>query len=42
MSFTGKVAFVTGGTSGVGAALATRLADGGAEVWIADRQLDAA
>ncbi len=42
MSFTGKIAFVTGGASGIGAALATKLADGGAEVWIADRQLDAA
>lgn len=38
----GKVAFVTGGASGIGAALATRLADQGAEVWIADRQIDAA
>jgi NADP-dependent 3-hydroxy acid dehydrogenase YdfG len=38
----GKIAFVTGGASGIGAALATKLADGGAEVWIADRQLDAA
>jgi NAD(P)-dependent dehydrogenase (short-subunit alcohol dehydrogenase family) len=42
VSFTGKVAFVTGGASGIGAALATKLVDGGAEVWIADRQLDAA
>ncbi|WP_244897695.1 SDR family NAD(P)-dependent oxidoreductase [Mycobacterium alsense] len=38
----GKVAFVTGGASGIGAALAATLADGGAEVWIADRQIDAA
>ena len=38
----GKIAFVTGGASGIGAALATKLVDGGAEVWIADRQLDAA
>ncbi len=38
----GKIAFVTGGASGIGAALATELVDGGAEVWIADRQLDAA
>ncbi len=36
----GKVAFVTGGASGIGAALATKLVDGGAEVWIADRQVD--
>ncbi|OBH46127.1 SDR family NAD(P)-dependent oxidoreductase [Mycobacterium mantenii] len=40
--FSGKVAFITGGASGIGAALATKLVDGGAEVWIADRQLDAA
>jgi NAD(P)-dependent dehydrogenase (short-subunit alcohol dehydrogenase family) len=41
-NLSGKVAFVTGGASGIGAALATELADGGAEVWIGDRQLDAA
>ncbi len=41
-SFSGKIAFVTGGASGIGAALATKLADAGAEVWIADRQLEAA
>jgi NAD(P)-dependent dehydrogenase (short-subunit alcohol dehydrogenase family) len=35
----GKVAVVTGGASGIGAALATKLAEGGAEVWIADRQI---
>ncbi|MEB3034636.1 SDR family NAD(P)-dependent oxidoreductase [[Mycobacterium] nativiensis] len=34
----GKVAFITGGASGIGAALATALVDRGAEVWIADRQ----
>jgi NADP-dependent 3-hydroxy acid dehydrogenase YdfG len=34
----GKVAFVTGGASGIGGALATELAGLGAEVWIADRQ----
>lgn len=38
----GKVVFITGGASGIGAALATKLVDGGAEVWIADRQLGAA
>lgn len=38
----GKVAVITGGASGIGAALATRLAGEGAEVWIADRQADAA
>jgi NAD(P)-dependent dehydrogenase (short-subunit alcohol dehydrogenase family) len=41
-SFSGKVAFVTGGASGIGAALATKLVDAGAEVWIADRQVSAA
>ncbi|MBV8347278.1 MAG: SDR family oxidoreductase [Mycolicibacterium sp.] len=35
----GKTAFVTGGASGSGAALSTKLVDGGAEVWIADRQI---
>ncbi|MGO9099187.1 MAG: SDR family NAD(P)-dependent oxidoreductase [Mycobacterium sp.] len=38
----GKIAFVTGGASGIGAALTTKLVEGGAEVWIADRQIDAA
>jgi NADP-dependent 3-hydroxy acid dehydrogenase YdfG len=41
-SVSGKVAFVTGGASGIGAALATKLVDKGAEVWIADRQVDQA
>jgi len=41
-SLSGKVAFITGGASGIGAALATKLVEGGAEVWLADRQLDAA
>jgi NAD(P)-dependent dehydrogenase (short-subunit alcohol dehydrogenase family) len=41
-SVLGKVAFVTGGASGIGAALSTKLVDGGAEVWIADRQICAA
>ncbi|WP_343577310.1 SDR family oxidoreductase [Mycobacterium sp.] len=35
----GKVAFVTGGASGIGAALAAELVDQGARVWIADRQV---
>jgi NAD(P)-dependent dehydrogenase (short-subunit alcohol dehydrogenase family) len=35
----GKIAFVTGGASGIGAALSTKLVDEGAEVWIADRQI---
>src|SRR6478609_6350278 len=38
----GKIAFVTGGASGIGAALSTKLVDGGAEVWIADRQVGSA
>ena len=38
----GKIAFVTGGASGIGAALATKLVDGGAQVWIADRQIGSA
>lgn len=41
-SLSGKVAFITGGASGIGAALATKLVEGGAEVWLADRQLAAA
>jgi NAD(P)-dependent dehydrogenase (short-subunit alcohol dehydrogenase family) len=38
-SVSGKVAFVTGGASGIGAALTAELVSGGAEVWIADRQI---
>ena len=38
-SVSGKIAFVTGGASGIGAALSTKLVDEGAEVWIADRQV---
>lgn len=38
-SLAGKIAFVTGGAFGIGAALTTTLTDGGAEVWIADRQI---
>lgn len=41
-SASGKIAFITGGASGIGAALTTKLADRGAEVWIADRQFDLA
>ena len=38
-SVSGKVAFVTGGASGIGAALTAELVRGGARVWIADRQI---
>ena len=38
-SVSGKVAFVTGGASGIGAALTTELVGRGAKVWIADRQI---
>jgi NADP-dependent 3-hydroxy acid dehydrogenase YdfG len=38
-SVAGKIAFVTGGASGIGAAMAAKLVEQGAEVWIADRQL---
>jgi NADP-dependent 3-hydroxy acid dehydrogenase YdfG len=41
-SVSGKIVFVTGGASGIGAALTTTLAAAGAEVWIADRQIDRA
>jgi NADP-dependent 3-hydroxy acid dehydrogenase YdfG len=41
-SVSGKIAFVTGGASGIGAALTTKFVDEGAEVWIADRQIDPA
>lgn len=38
-SVSGKIAFITGGASGIGAALTTELSNRGAEVWIADRQI---
>lgn len=41
-SVRGKVALITGGASGIGAALATKMADLGSDVWIADRQADVA
>lgn len=37
-----KVAFITGGASGIGAALSEALTAAGAQVWIADRQFDVA
>ena len=40
LGVSGKVAFVTGGASGIGAALAAELVERGAEVWIADRQIE--
>lgn len=39
---TGKVAFITGGASGIGAALSVKLTALGAQVWIADRQFEVA
>jgi NAD(P)-dependent dehydrogenase (short-subunit alcohol dehydrogenase family) len=41
-AFSGKVAIITGGASGIGAALAKELARAGAEVVLGDRQLDLA
>src|SRR5271156_6016525 len=38
-SLSRKVAFITGGASGIGAALAAELVQQGADVWIADRQI---
>ena len=38
----GKVAFITGGASGIGAALTAKLTAAGAQVWIADRQVEPA
>ena len=42
IDLSGKVAFITGGASGIGAALTSKLTDAGAEVWIADRQFEVA
>ena len=42
MRFAGKVAFVTGGASGLGAAAATRFAAEGARVVVADIDADGA
>jgi NAD(P)-dependent dehydrogenase (short-subunit alcohol dehydrogenase family) len=41
-AYAGKVAIITGGASGIGAALAKELARAGAEVVLADRQVDLA
>jgi NAD(P)-dependent dehydrogenase (short-subunit alcohol dehydrogenase family) len=41
-SCSGKVAIITGGASGIGAALAKEIAKAGAEVVLADRQIDLA
>ncbi len=41
-ALTQKVAFITGGASGIGAALSEALTAAGAQVWIADRQYDVA
>lgn len=41
-SLDGRCALVTGGASGIGAALSAALTGGGAEVWIADRQIEVA
>ncbi|PRC59402.1 NAD(P)-dependent oxidoreductase, partial [Mycobacterium sp. ITM-2017-0098] len=42
LDLSGKVAFITGGASGIGAALASKLVSAGERVWIADRQFQAA
>ncbi|CAA0106922.1 Dihydroanticapsin 7-dehydrogenase [Mycolicibacterium vanbaalenii] len=41
-ALSGKVAFITGGASGIGAALTAKLVEAGVEVWIADRQFEVA
>jgi NAD(P)-dependent dehydrogenase (short-subunit alcohol dehydrogenase family) len=40
--YSGKVAIITGGSSGIGAAIAKEIAGAGAEVVLADRQVDLA
>jgi NAD(P)-dependent dehydrogenase (short-subunit alcohol dehydrogenase family) len=41
-AYAGKVAVVTGGASGIGAAIASEIAGAGARVVIADRQVELA
>jgi NAD(P)-dependent dehydrogenase (short-subunit alcohol dehydrogenase family) len=38
IDFSGKTAIVTGGANGIGAAIAKALAEGGANVWVFDRE----
>ena len=40
MSFSGKVAIVTGGTKGIGLATANKLAENGAKVYACSRKLN--
>ncbi len=42
MDFSGRIAVITGGASGIGAACATMLAERGARIIVADRDLDRA
>ena len=42
LDFRGKLAVVTGGMHGIGRSIADRLAEGGADVWIFDREAEGA
>jgi 3-oxoacyl-[acyl-carrier protein] reductase len=42
MSFSGRVALVTGGAGGLGLAIGQALSDAGAQVWLADKSFEAA